>query len=510
MTVFRSNKDIIAYPNIRRCRIDSVTTVEYPQRLFPLLSMDDGYISVSINSYFMYLMKTLPASSQQSSFNHAITAICDFYDFYIAKYKGSPLSPNHFRSFLKDFGNSKRHGTIQSNGTDPTELYWTGVKRSTLKIYTQWINDYIEYLHTYHNTDDLNPIEIRIKSAFDRFIEEHPNNEGRKGLLYHLVASSYDNNKKESRAVDIAGRTVASDRGNQKINKVFPMDRAVELIESTSSIRNKMILLLTLFGGGPRGSELTHIFRDDVFWDSSTNNCMVIFDHPETGRTVSNPKINRASFINENFANLHLPDGHMLRSLKPRNCYINQTRTREKLFAGWKGMTFKNSPRGYFYDHMIHWLEPQASIYFWKLYITYCREYFDSNGKRHNPNSSLHPWLFVSDDNKGNNSTIPPGYPMTLKAIDGVFESACKRIGLPNPGKHSARHGYSFYAIKVKSVQPTMLSQMLRHGSLSSVEYYYQIDPMEITAYLGGKPVPKYKSIEFPSYWYDSSEVKIV
>jgi len=506
MALFRSDKSIVPFPNIRRCKIDRVSTVEYPDRLFPLVTMEDGNVSVSINSYLMYLLKTLPGSNQQSSFNHALTAICDLYDFYVAKYKGAALSPNQFRDFLSDFGNSKRYGTVKADGTDPTELYWEGVQRGTVTIYAQWVNDYIDYLHKYHNAIDLNPLEVRIKSSFDRFIEDNPDNKSRKGLLYHLFARSNDEDKEEIRAVNIAGRTTSEDRAKQKINKVFPINRAVELIESTSSIRNKMILLLTLFGGGPRGSELTHIMRDDVFWDNKTNNCMVIFDHPKSGRMTNFPKVTREKFLTDNFANTHLPDGHLLKGLKPRNQYSNATGVKDKLYAGWKSMTFKNSPRGYIYDHMVHWLEEAASIYFWKLYTAYCREYLERNGKRYSPNSTLHPWLFVSDDNKGDKATIPLGYPMTIKAIDGVFESACHRIGLPNPGKHSARHAYSFYAVNVKDVDPATLSQMLRHGSLSSVEHYYQVDPLKITEHLGGEPA-EYNNIKLPSYWYDSSEV---
>lgn len=506
MALFRAIGKTIPFPNIRRCRIDRVITKEYPDRLFPLVSLEDGLVSVSINSYLMYLLKTLPASSQQSSFNHAITAICDLYDFYVAKYHGAVLSPNQFRTFLKEFGLAKRYGTILPDSTDPTELYWEGVLRPTVTIYAQWVNDYIDYVHAYHNAIELNPIEVRLKTATDRFIAENPDKQARKGLLYHLVART-GTETKEGRTIDIAGRLTNEDKAKKKLVKVFPMDRAIELIESTTSIRNKMILLLILFGGGPRGSEITHMLRNDIYWDNATNSCLVIFDHPTSGVIPNNPKLTRDEFIKNDYSNNDLPDGHLLKSLKPRNEYVNITGTREKLYAGWKGMTFKNSPRGYHYDHMVHWLDDASSRYFWKLYSAYCKEYLEPNGNHYSPNSKLHPWLFVSDDNKGRSSSLPPGYPMTVKAIDGVFEAACKRIGLPNPGKHSGRHGYSFYAANINGVEAVMLSQMLRHGNLTSVEHYFQLDPLKIASFLGGKPVEEFKPIEFPKYWSDSSEV---
>ncbi len=508
MTSFRKINNTIPFTNIRRCRIDHIKTVEFPNKSFPLVSLEDGSVSVSINSYFMYLFNSLGSPSQQSSFNHAITAICDLYDFYIAKYNGCNLSSNEFRGFLVDFGNSKVNGTILGDGTDPTELYWQGIKRSTMSIYAQWINDYIDFLNRSYHRISLNPLETRLISSFERFSRETSGSEERKGLLQHLIVKQ-GNGTIEKRDINISGRITSEDRLKNKINRVFPIDRSIELVENTRSIRNKMILLLTLFGGGLRGSELTHIMRGDITWDTKISNCIVTLDHPSSGRMPKNPKMTRKQFIELNHSNSDLHDEHLLKNLKPRNEYSNLTGIRDKLYSGWKGMSFKNSPRGYRYDHMAHWLELEASVYFWKLYLAYTREYLEFGGTRFSANSTLHPWLFVSDDNKGKNSTLPLGYPMTIKAIDGVFESACKRIGLDNPGKHSARHAYAFYAINVKTIDAPTLSQMLRHSRISSVEDYYQLDPLKIKSYLSNTEPPTSKEIEFPSHWYDNSEVSI-
>ena len=170
-------------------------------------------------------------------------------------------------------------------------------------------------------------------------------------------------------------------------------------------------------------------------------------------------------------------------------------------------MRFANSNHGYLIDHMVHWLEPEAGIYFYKLYQQYMKDYLEPGGKHYSPNSALHPFLFVSADNKGGKSTLPQGYPLSLDALDAVFKRACNKIGLESPGMHSSRHGYCYYAANVLNVDKTMLSTMIRHSSPHSIDTYYHLENLTIHICLGGgiNSEDNLQRLTCPAHWSNQS-----
>lgn len=503
MAKFAGTQSIVPYPGIRYCRVESVITKEYGDQPFPLITWEDGSVSPSANGYLMYQKALLTSPSQQSSLNHCITAILHMMDYLVVTRKNySFRSQEEFHSFLSQFGAALLNGTIRTDGTDPTGLFWTGVKGRTVSIYAKWINEYFDYLAQYHDTPHLNPNEVRLVHAGKKFLDLNSNKRERKSLLFHLFARQAQSSGVEKKQRRAQFLTHAPRENKVDLMKSFPMSKAVDLIDDGAvSIRDKMILLLMLFGGGPRGSECAHILQSDVLLHKSLG-CLVILDDPRSGRVVGEPDITREEFIRQNYANSSLEDRHLLKNLMPRNKYSNQTASRHKLFSGWKGMTFRPSSHGYLVEHMVHWLIPEAGYYFYRLYQQYMKEYILPGGEFYTPNCKLHPFLFVSTDNKGRKSTLPAGYPLSMAALDKVFQRACNKIGLPSPGKHSARHGYCFYAANVLNTDKSMLSQMLRHGSQSAINAYYELDNYKIYKSLGGTTFESdLQPIQVPDHW---------
>lgn len=481
-----------------------VKTRQYPNRVFPLIFLENGKPGYVINAYINYLMMR---GEQESSLQQKINAVCQLYEFYRRRNGNADLSEERTRHLIYDFGAAKLHGTLQPDGSDPLNLGWRPVMPSTLRTMLRYLEDFDAFQTTYLHAGPLNPVEVRFQSAFERYLDFKARS--KYDPFVHLFPSRSTEQSRAAYAVREHRRELLR-RGAEK---VFPADFVVDLIERTETPRDKMLLLLMAFGG-LRRSEPLHLLHQDIagrFRD--TGAAWVVLTDPVRGSVAwtdrhgvarSEP---RKEFFASEFQNHHLPQGHPLRNLQPRCLY---GRKGHGLQVGFKGMTFS----GHGAENFVHWLHEEAGVLFWRCYESYIAEHF--HGKpAHWP---YHPFLFIRLDAEGY------GLPLTLPAVEKMFERACARIGLSGFGPHALRHFYGYYAATILKLPIEQAQVCLHHASVVSTQAYYRTAPeavrreILVAAYAAtGRPLPielaetAIQPLTIPHSWRaDESELLIL
>lgn len=454
-----------------------VRTEQYPTRVFPLVLLENGKPGYVINAYVNYL---LMRGEQESSLQQKLNAVCQLYEFYRRRYGSSELSEERIRHLIFDFGNAKLHGTIQPDGTDPLNLGWRPVLPRTLRTMLRYLEDFDAFQTTYFRAVSLNPIEVRFQTAFERYVEFKVRS--KYDPFIHLFPSRSAERKQAVYEV----REHRRDNLRRRVEKVFPADFVIDLIERTEEPRDRMLLLLMAFGG-LRRSEPLHLLQQDVvgrFRD--TGAAWIVLADPVYGELSwmghdgSLRSGSRKAFFLAEFQNHQLPRGHQLRNLQPRCLY---GRKGHGMQVGFKGMTFS----GHGDENFVHWLHEEAGVLFWRSYEAYVAKHL--HGKpSHWP---YHPFLFIRLDSEGY------GLPLTLPAVEKIFARACARIGISGFGLHSLRHFYGYYAATVLKLPIEQTQVCLHHASVVSTQTYYRTAPDTVrkeilmAAYAAtGKPIP--------------------
>lgn len=443
-----------------RHEIVYVKTKQYPNRVFPLVILENGKPGYVINAYINYLFMQ---GEQESTLHQKINAVCQLYEFCRRREDGTDLTEKQARHLIFNFGTAKLHGTIQSDGSDPSNLRWRPVTATTLRNILRYLKDFDTFQATYFHAQTLNPVEVRFQTSFERYLDFKQRSK------YDPMIHLFPTRSAEKTIATYHVKEHRRDHLRRRVEKVFPADFIVKLIERTDVARDKMLLLLMSFGG-LRRSEPLHLLQQDIcgrFSDSgaawvrladpvrSEIEWMDACGHIKTG--------SRADFISKEFQNLHLPAGHQLRNMQPRCMY---GRKGHGLQVGFKGMTFS----GHGQNNFVHWLHEEAGVIFWRAYETYIAEHF--HGKpRHWP---YHPFLFVRLDAEGY------GLPLTLPAVEKVFNRACERIGLKGFTPHSLRHFYGYYAATVLKLPVEKVQACMHHASVISTQTYYRTDPQAV------------------------------
>lgn len=454
-----------------------VKTTQYPNRVFPLVLLENGKPGYVINAYINYLMMR---GEQESTLQQKINAVCQLYEFYRRRYGNAEVTEERTRHLIFDFGTAKLHGTIQPDGSDPLNLGWRPVMPSTLRTMLKYLADFDTFQATYFRANRLNPVEVRFQNAIERYLDFKARS--KYDPFIHLFPTR--STERSQAAYEV--REHRRDHLRRRSEKVFPAEFIVDLIERTEEPRDKMLLLLMAFGG-LRRSEPLHLLHQDIsgrFRDSGA--AWVVLADPIRGevswtdRTGSPHSGPRKDFFLTEFQNHHLPRGHQLRNLQPRCLY---GRKGHGLQVGFKGMTFS----GHGTENFVHWLHEEAGVLFWRCYQEYIAEHF--HGKpSHWP---YHPFLFIRLDAEGY------GLPLTLPAVEKLFDRACTRIGISGFGPHSLRHFYGYYAATVLKLPIEQAQVCLHHASVNSTQVYYRTAPEAVrreimmAAYAAtGRPVP--------------------
>ena len=454
--------------------IVQIRTSQYPKRLFPAVFLADGKPCVSINSFANYL---LACNEQESTLHKKISAVCQLFEFSCRKYGNVDLTEEQLRSLVFEFGKAKLNGTILIDGTDPLELYWKPVKTNTAKQLISSITEFDKFQETFFASGILNPVEKVFLTNYERYLEFKRRE--KYDVFLHLFTT-----KVHTKSIKAYEPKQHRNTDNKTLKKVFPASKLIDVIESATNIRDKMLMLLLAFGG-LRKSELLHLFHNDVIGRfSDTGAAWITLGHPVSGEInwIDGKGISkvtsREAFLKHEYSNPKLPITHPLHQLRPRSLY---SKYEKELYAGFKGMTFSGSGT----ENFIHWSHEEAGIYFWKLYNEYLQSYFYNKPS----NWPYHPFLFIKLD--------PVGYgmPLTPASIDKIFARCIARVGVSGYTPHSMRHFYGYYLATVLNLPIEKAQVCLHHASINSTQVYYKTSPDIIRAQMVNAINPTGKQI---------------
>ncbi|MFB9127772.1 hypothetical protein ACFFYR_33150 [Paraburkholderia dipogonis] len=426
----------------------------------------NGQPSYVINQWVSHMIRN---GVGQSLLQERLRAVLHLCDFCFWRYGDEELSPASKRTLVTDFLEAKQRGT--GNGT-PDENSWLGWKpanRNNLKRYLAGINTFDEWQATYHLARRLNPFDTVVLDA----VQSHAAFRSREkwDLLLHLFPSRSLTQRRHSHQLPAVHKRHTGKR--QSTHKVFPLEAFVDLVEQCSNPRDKM-LYLQLFGLGMRGSEVLHLYLEDVFGVSKQGEARVRLDDPETGEwrwfdsTGKSRRGSRSTYLQSEWANEEFRDEiPQLHRLRPRTLYGS----RGGMHSGFKGMSFHfdESASPELFGHEALWIDPRLGVY----YLTCLKMYLAENFHGKPPRWPFHPWLYIQLDRKSH------GMPMTIPALRKMWMRDLSRLKLGHLGLglHSLRHLAGYYCASVLHHPLPTTQALLRHASQLSTETYYHLSP---------------------------------
>jgi integrase len=193
----------------------------------------------------------------------------------------------------------------------------------------------------------------------------------------------------------------------------------------------------------------------------------------------------------------------------PRTEYTEK----DKLWAGWKGMTWhfrdtiphlkENSPP-YEEQHLM-WIHPWIGRRFYKLFQEYQNKYYWTNPHTETESffHTLHPWLLI------NITSQDYGEPFRRPQIYKSWERALKNIKMKGCGlgPHSLRHMYGGLCVQLDDENLTKAQGMLHHASIESTKIYCKPDEETVRNIIYEKTMQqaplKKKALDFnlPKTW---------
>jgi len=412
-----------------------IPLIQIPGATTPVLIIN-GEISIFALLYARYLQQLGYASGTISK---KLESVGRLWDFYLS-------TPTHIhnKNFLKSFCEARINGTTQLNGSDPTKLNWVAPQYDTAIRDFRHVSDYMEFAAANFDTVSLNPLE----KAYQGSVEYARQHERKKktSLLYCNTVKNKFVYKRQDERRDRFGQ---ASRKNITY-KHFPPQKVADFIKVQNTTRDKMIVLL-LFFGGIRISEVLHIFIFDITKDKD-NTAKITLVNPLEGKQQWNDnngvrkKGTRRNYLSEKYG------------LLPRNLLSPN----DGLYVGWKGMSEDDSSRRTSY---VKWIIPEFGEMFLKLYKQYIKE---TASYRQN-----HPYCFIAQNGK------TKGQPLRMTSLINHLLNKFEKIDLnfldSSVHPHTMRHYYGYYAANVLKLPSETVKEMMHHESISSTEIYFQL-----------------------------------
>lgn len=386
--------------------------------------VNEPAISLSVLQYARYLQKE--GLFSYSAITKKVVAVGKLRDYYLLVKGGRSLAPGELRDLLENFLHDFDHGKVLRWRPASDKVYKQ--TRVAIHDYTKWLIGMSSALSSSVEAKFLETCREAYRSTAQ---SEH-------SLLFHTKPRD----KKKSR-----GRRKSHSGLRQY--KPFPPHLVQELIDLTKNRRDKFAFGALAYGG-PRASEIVHMFMEDVKLQGSSIHIELC--HPTESKmiwtTLSGKRMKgqRREYLKSVFG------------LTPRIDHGALTSA-----AGWKGIAYdyENEYRSDVY------LIRDAGAYLLGLYRDYLY-----NWRAGVPHLN-HPYCLVNKK----------GEPLTMRALEKQFELACKRlekkyrISLEGYGLHSLRHFYGFYCTDVLKMDLLLIQKYMHHVDPSSTAVYSHISP---------------------------------
>lgn len=393
-------------------------------------------------------------------------AIRQLMDWTSAKHPdfkaGSGRDAEVFSSFLNDmlFGTSR-------DDEDPTGLWWRPTTSKSVRLASQRIADFSDWLASAGQGAPINPMS-RAAGAHERLIAMRAFARQKRGsMMAHVKSTSKAAGRAQTtREVHSPGRvqSVAPEIA------AFPVDKIDDLLWKGFerekfkndprpwvrwNIRDILITLICLYGG-TRESEPMHLWVDDVYEEPlDRESCKILIHSPEEGLvdyverlTGRNARASRLDYLKTQCGG-KLP----------------LTMRTGRRHSGWKGGLLTRAERKAF---QIFWIDPSAGrlfARFWNYYIAHARPVM--------PNT---PWAFLTAG----------GQPLGARGYAESFKAAVEKIGLRSAKTegttpHGLRHRYGQWLNELGADEK--LGQMcMHHASPLSQAVYRRLRLADVAA----------------------------
>ncbi len=412
----------------------------------PLTQIPGGHIPVlvvngQVSIYVLYYARELQRLGYaNSTIVKKLMSIGRLWDFYLC-------TPEHMhnKDFLNAFCEARIHGTVQNDGSDTTSLYWTSPKYSTATRDFINVSDYLEFSSKNFSLVPFNTQE-RVYQGSLEYARQHERKK-QYSLLYFINKNEEYHTKRKNNRKD----KDKYDQSDENIQyKFFPPRKIPDLINTMTTIRDKMIVILLAFGG-IRISELLHLYVFDIKRDNNGTAKVTIYN-PVEGQHIwidqnkKKHKDTRRNFLEQMYGRL------------PRNMLLPE----DGLYIGWKGVAEEDSRKHISY---VEWTVHEMGKAFYKLHKEYIKIRASYNAD--------HPYYFVAE------SGATKGQPLRQSSLTAHLYNKFRKIGLDtlddgvNP--HGLRHYYGYYAANVLELDSDILQVMMRHKSKTSTDIYYHL-----------------------------------
>ncbi|GGC23896.1 gamma-mobile-trio recombinase GmtY [Pseudoduganella buxea] len=439
------------------------------RRIFVLYVLDDAGKPAALMPLVEYVLEH--GRRRSLAWQREVTRSTGLFIDFLRAHADALRAEKHRPQILAAFAEALVTGTIDPEGGDQSELFWTPKNLGRATAILNSLTVFADWLVDRYQATALNPWRTASPGEqiayWRRFEKYRPHS-----LLMHTQGVERATaNAERMRAVGVARKAISADLAPVKY---FPRDRIWDLLESgfavaanralpsmyeRMNIRDAMITVL-MHGGGLRESEPFHLYVTDVAVDPHNPKCALVrLFHPEQG-------IAPADFIDPLAKNLVLADREQYLRVKwqmePRNLAPG------RFHAGWKDLHLTDERLKY---ALVHWFPSywgEVFLVLFKLYITKVRS-------RH----SHHPFLFVSQKDG------VAGDPYTVASFRQAHAKAVLRIGLP-VGKefgttpHGHRHTYGQLLTEAK-LDPLVIQRCLHHKARESQQVYTEPTPAAIT-----------------------------
>ncbi|UIY41945.1 gamma-mobile-trio recombinase GmtY [Methylobacterium radiotolerans] len=445
-----------------------------------VLLTEDG-ISQVLLDWFLAPRNRQKSASWQRGYTQAFGL---FYDF--AKQRGHLYDGTaQQREILSDFAEALLCGTIQTDGSDPTGLYWPKVSFDVADAHVKRLTVLSDYCFENCDTAQLNPWSIADwGKRLAQFRAWDLSN--RRSLLRHIGdrQAAWD---RAGRVRDVAMRR--RPRIDETRPPYFPPDKFADLIRrgfvvpgrhqrrathQKFHVRDMMIAILQ-GAGGLRESEPFHLYLDDVREDPrSPGSALVRIHHPSEGKYRTFNPIDRKWHV------ISREEFLRAQGLCPRHKSGSK-----HLFAGWKDPLLVREKSGDFYLE-VQWFPAWWGKVFWGLYRSYVSDVRP-------PTSS--PFLFVTHEGRG------AGSPYKIKQYNKKLARAVKSVGI-KPVKetggtsHGLRHHYG-QVLTDADVPQAVIQKAMHHKSPESTAIYTRPDADKVNRILN-HAVLRQERIELP------------
>jgi len=361
---------------------------------------------------------------------------------------------------LRAFVLALRFGSIDKDGEDNSQLYWSPRKPKVAANILHHITLYCDYVDEVSGEPSplKNPLvaatKAEVRLAWCAYYNKKKNI-----FLSHLSTPSPENYQRSrmlkvpvDHLVDIESAVRFPEEKFEAFLKSFTRkvtrtDKGRKITSVEPDYCSQLICLLMHFGG-LRISECFHIYTHDVSFDLDKKQVIISVFHPEYGVAPEQNFSSRAEYL------------RLVYGLMPRNLYTKTS----SMHAGWKNPLL--SHKNYSFD-----------VYFYptnvaELFYQILRKYLEVR-----PSPALgeeHPYLFSNQN----------GAPETIKNFEAKYRRALRRMNLKQDksnglSPHGHRHSYGF-RLRNAGFSQLEIQKAMHHKSIDSCLIYIVPTPDEV------------------------------